>query len=90
MVVKMYEYMDGEGLPLAATLCAATLSSGDTPQRPASLHQAKQHLAARRTIAATGDHHSPENVRPSSKRPQPLALSRPGDRLKPLDDAPHL
>ena len=39
MVVKMYEYMDGEGLPLAATVCASTLSSGDTPQRPASLLQ---------------------------------------------------
>ncbi len=44
---------------------------------------ARKPLAERRTIAATGDRHSPKTCQAVVKTAPPLALSRPDDRLIP-------
>lgn len=75
MVVKMYQYIDGESLPLAATPCAATLSSGDTPQRP-EFHQ-PGHLspsAAQSLPSATTTHRKMSGRRQNGPNRCPSAV----------------
>lgn len=84
MGVKTYRRrLGGEGLPLAATACAATPSSGDTPQRPESLHQPGNlsPTAAQSRPPATATLR--KECQTVVKTAPPLALSRPGDRQSP-------
>ena len=75
----------GESLPLSRSLlrCLRLPLLRGHPATPREPAPARQPLAERRTIAATGDHHSPKTCQAVVKTSPPLALSRPGDRQSP-------